>query len=56
MITSLKISEMARASASSTGRLAMMMPPKGAERSVAKAFSQASERFSSLPTPQGWCA
>ena len=53
MMTSLKISEIARARASSTGRLAMMMPPKGAARSVAKAFSQAKARFSSLPTPHG---
>ena len=41
MMTSLKISLMARASGSVRVRLQMMMPPKGACLSVAKALSQA---------------
>ncbi len=54
MITSVKISEMTRASPMPRGRLQTMTPPKGAWRSVSKAFSQARRRsFSSAPTPQG---
>ena len=54
MITSLKISEIALASASVIGRLQMMMPPNGACLSVANAFSQASRRSGSEPIPQGF--
>ena len=53
MMTSLKISLTSRASASVSGRLQMMMPPKGACLSVANALSHASRRSGSLPTPQG---
>ena len=53
MITSLKISEIAFASASVTGRLQMMIPPKGACLSVANALSQASRKSGAEPTPHG---
>ena len=45
MITSLKISLIARARSSVSGRLQMMMPPKGACLSVANAFSHASRKI-----------
>ena len=54
MITSLKISLMAFASDSLIGRLQMMIPPNGACLSVAKAFSHASRKSGSLPTPHGF--
>ncbi len=53
MITSLKISLIAFATGRSSGRLQMIIPPKGACLSVAKAFSHASRKSGSLPTPQG---
>ena len=53
MMTSLKISLMARASGSVSGRLQIMMPPKGACLSVAKALSHATFRSGSDPTPHG---
>ena len=53
MMTSLKISLMAFASGSSIARLQTMIPPNGACLSVANAFSHASRRSGSVPTPQG---
>ena len=53
-MTSLKISLIALASASSIGRLQTMMPPNGACLSVANAFSHASRKSGSLPTPHGF--
>ena len=53
IITSEKISLMACASGSSIGRLQTMIPPNGACLSVANAFSQASRRSASEPTPHG---
>jgi hypothetical protein len=52
-MTSLKISATASAQSKSSGRLTAMMPPKGACRSVASAFSQASRNVAPWPAPQG---
>jgi len=53
MMTSLKISQIALARSRVTGWLQMMTPPNGACLSVANAFSHASRRSESVPTPQG---
>ena len=54
MITSVKISAIVLASAPSSVWFTTMIPPNGACRSVAYAFSHASMRLSALATPQGF--
>ena len=52
-MTSLKISAIPSAHPGSSGRFVAIIPPKGAWRSVANAFSHASHKVTPCPTPQG---